>query len=91
MQLKAYIQSTRGNATALAEALGIPLTYLSQMSSGDRAVTPQRASEIELHTQKAVTRQEMRPDDWQAIWPELAHPQVFVKHLLVRPATVKAV
>lgn len=71
MQLKAYIQSERGNATALADALGIPLSYLSQMSSGERAITAERASAIELHTQKAVTRQDLRPDDWQAIWPEL--------------------
>ena len=78
MQLKAYIQSTRGNATALAEALGIPLTYLSQMSSGERAITPQRASAIELHTKKSVTRQEMLPTDWQAIWPELV-PKTFTR------------
>ena len=78
MNLNAFIRLERGNATTLAEALGIPLSYLSQMSSGDRAITPQRASEIELHTQKAVTRQEMRPDDWQAIWPELA-PETFTR------------
>jgi len=78
MQLKAYIQSTRGNATALAEALEIPLSYLSQMSSGERAITPQRASAIELYTKKAVTRQEMLPNDWQAIWPELA-PKLFAR------------
>ena len=78
MQLKAYIQSTRGNATALAEALEIPLSYLSQMSSGERAITPQRASAIELYTKKAVTRQEMLPNDWQAIWPELAR-QTFTR------------
>lgn len=75
MQLRAYIQSERGNATTLAEALGIPLSYLSQMSSGERAVTAERASAIELHTRKAVTRQDLRPDDWQAIWPELINAE----------------
>ena len=36
-------------------------------------VTPEKACVvIEAVTQKRVTRQELRPDDWQAIWPELA-------------------
>jgi len=74
MHLKSYIQSERGNATALAAVLGIPLSYLSQMASGDRAVTAERASAIELATGGVVTRQMLRPDDWQAIWPELATP-----------------
>jgi DNA-binding transcriptional regulator YdaS (Cro superfamily) len=74
MHLKAYILSERGKATTLAASLGIPLSYLSQMAGGLRAVTPERASAIELATDKEVTRQELRPDDWQAIWPELAEP-----------------
>lgn len=71
MELKTYIQSERGNGGALADKLGIPLSYLSQMASGNRGVTAERASAIELHTAGAVSRQELRPDDWQAIWPEL--------------------
>lgn len=27
---------------------------------------------IERATEGAVTRRDLRPDDWQAIWPELA-------------------
>lgn len=30
---------------------------------------------IEVATAGAVTRQEMRPDDWKQIWPELADQQ----------------
>jgi DNA-binding transcriptional regulator YdaS (Cro superfamily) len=76
MDLKTYIQDERGNASALAESLGIPLSYLSQMASGNRAITPERASAIERATAGVVTRQAMRPDDWQAIWPELAETKV---------------
>lgn len=71
MHLKAYIQSERGKATALAEALKIPATYLSQMASGNRAITAERASDIERFTGGVVTRKEMFPDKWARIWPEL--------------------
>lgn len=71
MDLKAFIQAERGNATALATALRIPPTYLSQMARGDRAVTPERASQIESITSKVVRRWDMRPNDWHLIWPEL--------------------
>lgn len=71
MQLKAYIQSERGKATALAGALDIPLSYLSQMASGNRAITAERASDIERFTGGVVTRKELFPSKWQRIWPEL--------------------
>lgn len=89
MDLKTYIQSERGKATALAEALGIQLTYLSQMSSGGRAVTPERASAIERATAGAVTRRDLRPDDWQAIWPELVGADG-VPALVQEPRPVKS-
>lgn len=71
MQLKEYIQSERGKATTLAESLGIPLSYLSQMASGNRSITAERAADIELFTGGVVTRKEMFPAKWQRIWPEL--------------------
>jgi len=71
MDLKTFIQTERGNGVALAEKLGIPLSYLSQMASGNRSVTPERASAIERATEGQVTRRDLRPDDWHEIWPEL--------------------
>ncbi|MES2634064.1 MAG: YdaS family helix-turn-helix protein [Pseudomonadota bacterium] len=71
MDLKTYIQTTRGNASALAEALDIPPSFLSQMASGDRAITPERAARIEVHTARKVMRWDSRPNDWHEIWPEL--------------------
>lgn len=72
MDLKTYIQAARGNGGALATKLEIPLSYLSQMASGNRAVSAERAAAIELHTEGRVTRQELRPEDWRTTWPELA-------------------
>lgn len=72
MDVKTYIQENPGAATKLAAELGIPIAYMSQMASGGRSVSPARAVAIEKATNGAVTRQELRPTDWAAIWPELA-------------------
>lgn len=71
MNLKTYIQAERGNATALAQALGIPASFLSQMASGDRAIAPERAARIEVLTEGKVRRWDLCPDKWHLIWPEL--------------------
>lgn len=73
MNLQGYINEERGNATRLALSLEIPLTYLSQMATGDRSVSPEKAFAIETATDGKVTRRELRPDDFWRIWPDLAH------------------
>ena len=74
MNLREYIKSQRGNATALAGKLGISLSQLSQMAADNSQISPIRAVEIEQNTDGHVTRQELRADDWQRIWPELICP-----------------
>lgn len=71
MDLKSYIQAKSGRGTTLARALEIPPSYLSQMASGNRAVTPERAAKIEVETAREVMRWDLRPTDWWEIWPEL--------------------
>lgn len=73
MDLKTYISnSPRGTASGLARALSISPSYLSQMASGLAPISPERAVAIELATASAVSRRELRPEDWQRIWPEMA-------------------
>lgn len=71
MDLLTYINSRRGNAKALAERLGVSLSYLSQMASKKVPISPARCVEIEQITESAVTRRELRPVDWWLNWPEL--------------------
>lgn len=71
MQLSEYILLERGNASRLAAGLGQSQSYLSQLSSGHRKASPSRAVKIESLTGGKVTRQDMRPEDWRDIWPEL--------------------
>jgi DNA-binding transcriptional regulator YdaS (Cro superfamily) len=72
MDLKTYISSERGRAVALATRLGVSPSYLSQMANGQSPISPERCVEIWRETGGEVTRQHLRPDDWQRIWPELA-------------------
>ncbi|MCW9687989.1 transcriptional regulator [Proteus terrae] len=72
MELKKYIDSLEwGGAKELADQLGVSKSFLSQMASGVSAISPRRCVEIEIATNGAVTRRDLRPDDWYKIWPEL--------------------
>ncbi len=72
MQLKQFIEGLgRGDAKKLANSLGVSSSFLSQMASGRCSISPARCVEIENATNGDVRRQDLRPDDWDKIWPEL--------------------
>lgn len=73
MNLKTYLaEMSRGGPSAFAASIGVSLSYLSQLASGAASVSPARCVEIEQITNGAVSRRELRPDDWRLIWPELS-------------------
>lgn len=55
----------------IAEKCGIAEQYLYQVFTGRKVPSPELSVSIEQITKGAVTRKELRPKDWQAIWPEL--------------------
>jgi DNA-binding transcriptional regulator YdaS (Cro superfamily) len=66
-----------GGRNALARLIGVSPSYVSQLIAGDRPIPVERCPEIERATSGAVTRRDLRPDDWHLIWPELVtaeHP-----------------
>lgn len=71
MDLKTYLADSPGGGVLLAEKLKVAPAYLSQMVNGHRAISPERCVAIEKATDGKVTRRDLRPDDWKAIWPEL--------------------
>lgn len=74
MDLKSYTnQLPHGGSIDFAKKLGITAVYLSQLASrqDDRLPSPSLCVRIEAESSKAVTRPELRPDDWHLIWPEL--------------------
>ena len=73
MTLKEFIKSLRvGDVKKFAARLGVSPSYLSQMASGRAAISPTRALMIESATEGQVSRAELRPHDWELIWPEYA-------------------
>lgn len=72
MKLKIHLATLeRGGASKLAEALGVSISYLSQMASGKAPISPERMVQIEQVTVGAVTRKDEFPESWKRIWPEL--------------------
>jgi len=75
VQLIDFLQNEKGSAARLAALLGLSPSYLSQMATGYRAVSPARCAAIERATNGQVTRKDLRPGDWHLIWPELVESE----------------
>jgi len=75
MKLSHWLKEKYGRGQALATAIGVPQSFVVKMASGEKQVPAERCVPIERATAGAVTRKDLRPDDWQDIWPELATPQ----------------
>jgi DNA-binding transcriptional regulator YdaS (Cro superfamily) len=63
-----------GSFKALADILGVTKGAVHQWMAPGRKVPIEHCTAIEQATKGRVTRQMLRPDDWQSIWPELAAP-----------------
>jgi DNA-binding transcriptional regulator YdaS (Cro superfamily) len=67
----AIAAATVGGFKALADILGVTKGAVHQWTSPDRQVPIEHCTPIEQATAGVVTRQMLRPDDWESIWPEL--------------------
>lgn len=61
-----------GGVGRLATLVGVAPPTVTQWTNGARPVSPKKAVRIEVATDGRVTRQQLCPDDWHEIWPELA-------------------
>jgi DNA-binding transcriptional regulator YdaS (Cro superfamily) len=71
MKLSEYISQERGRGASIATAIGVSPQQVYQWANGSRPTPKDHGAQIEIATGGAVTRQEMFPDDWQRMWPEL--------------------
>lgn len=60
---------------ALARLLGVQPETVNQWVTLKRPIPPERCVAIESATDGAITRRDLRPDDWQRIWPELSQQE----------------
>ncbi|WP_092002941.1 YdaS family helix-turn-helix protein [Polaromonas sp. OV174] len=63
-----------GSQRALAEAIGLGQTAVANWIKRGGLVPVEHCAPIETAFSGAVTRKELRPDDWEIHWPELAVP-----------------
>jgi DNA-binding transcriptional regulator YdaS (Cro superfamily) len=72
MNIGNYLQSApRGTGARIARDIGVNPVMVSQWVSGLKAVPAERCVDIEIATDRAVMRWDLRPADWYRIWPEL--------------------
>lgn len=72
MELIRYLKGGRGRAAGLARQIGVTPVTVHQWARRKKRVAAARCVAIEQATAGAVTRQDLRPEDWRRIWPELA-------------------
>lgn len=56
----------------LGAILGVTKSAVHQWTNPDRDVPVEHCFAIEQATGGKVTRRDLRPNDWQKIWPELS-------------------
>lgn len=64
-----------GSQSGFARDIGVTAVSLNQWVNGVRPVPVERCVAIERATEGAVSRRDLRPDDWHLIWPELVEQE----------------
>lgn len=72
MDLQDWLKQEYGRQAALARHLGIKPPQVAGWISRDKPIPLVHMAAIEVFTDGAVTRRDMRPEDFAHIWPELA-------------------
>lgn len=76
MNLSDYLSNQgHGAATRLAKEIGGYSSDVSDWCTGARQVPLEHCVAIEQATKGQVTRKDLRPDDWERIWPELSEKE----------------
>ena len=77
MNLKTYLQGQgHGSVAALATAIGGNSPDVSSWAGGKKPIPAHFCPSIVRETGGAVTLRDLRPNDWQKYWPELAAKKV---------------
>lgn len=71
MKLMDYLDSQYGRQSQLARSIGVTPVELHDWKKGNAPVPVKACVAIEQQTNGAVSRKDLRPDDWMQIWPEL--------------------
>lgn len=71
-QLTLYLNGlTKQEQADFAERCGTTVGYMRKVCSVGGLLREKVCALAEVHSGSAVTRKDLRPDDWADIWPEL--------------------
>jgi DNA-binding transcriptional regulator YdaS (Cro superfamily) len=80
MNVKDYLLASNTTGKQLADLVGVAPTYLSQMMNGKRPWKNTYCTAIERVTNGLVKRQDLRPNDFWLVWPDLKAPRKAPAH-----------
>ena len=72
MKLNEYLDKHEISQSSFATKIGVTQGMVYQWLTRSRPVSPEKCVAIEKETNGKVSRKDLRPDDWELIWPELA-------------------
>lgn len=76
-QLTIYLNGlTKQEQADFAERCGTTVGYMRKVCSVGGLLREKVCALAEAHSAGAVTRKDLRPDDWMEIWPELRAAQL---------------
>jgi DNA-binding transcriptional regulator YdaS (Cro superfamily) len=73
MNLSEYFEIPENTQVELAQKVGVSQSMISQIANGSRPCPIPTCVLIEAATGGQVSRKDLRPDDWEKIWPELVN------------------
>jgi DNA-binding transcriptional regulator YdaS (Cro superfamily) len=94
MNLRQFLDGLpRGGISEFATQSGVTPVYLSQLAARQdgREPSPGLCVTIERATAGKVTRQDLRPDDYWLIWPDLPAPKQEEAPANIAPAAIEPI
>lgn len=70
MDINTYIKK-HTTQSEFARLIGVSTGMVYQWQKGIRPISPEQCVIIESITNKKCSRKDLRPTDWESIWPEL--------------------
>lgn len=74
MKIADYLSHKALSQQDFADLIGVSQGMVHQWIRGKTPVTPTKCVRIERATEGLVSRKDLHPNDWAAIWPELEGP-----------------
>lgn len=88
--LRTYLRTlSRSDQEVFAKRAGTTIGYLRKAISTRQVIGEKTCARLEAESGGSVTRCDLRPDDWQVIWPELCETNPTTTPATPAPAAIE--